>query len=101
MCVGLIVMSCSVDIRPMWHSTQFTRAWNDAACAFGSSGCTAWHTFVQKALLFEYSHATIPPAASTAAPIPRTTSVTTDPSMRLRPTRIFIACFPSETGADQ
>ena len=92
MCVGLIAISSSVDMRPMWHSTQFTRAWNDAACATGSSGCTAWHTLVQNALLLLYSHATMPPAARTARAMPPTTNVVTAPSIKVRrPNVIFIA----------
>src|SRR5687768_11791028 len=92
-CVGLIIIISRVETRPMWHSTHCTRAWKALACATGSSGCTAWHTLVQKALLLLYSHATIPPAVASATPIPTSSRASIAPAMVLRPSGIFISSW--------
>jgi hypothetical protein len=83
-CSGFSAIACSVDMRPMWHSTQRTSAWNEALCASVSSGCTEWQVLAQKASLFEYSQATIPPAPSSASATPPSTIVAARPIEKMR-----------------
>src|SRR4051812_28256512 len=100
MCVGLIAMSCRVCRRPMWHSTQSTRAWNATACDFDSSGCTAWHTFVQKLLLLLYSQPAMPAITAAAAMITPMTSVSAAPAIVRRPRLLFMRAPPRDPRAD-
>ena len=95
-CVGLSAMSFSVELRPMWHSTQFTRACPPTLWAAISSGCTAWHIVAQNALLLEYSQPAMPAAPTTASPTIASTIPVTEPSISvLRPMRIFIVLHSS------
>ena len=94
-CVGFSAIRCSVDVRPMWHSTQLTRACDDFRWLIDSSGCTEWHIVAQKRSLFVYSQPAMPSTPTTATPTSTSRIALTDPSIHVRrPILMFIRSTP-------